>query len=182
MRTRNRQAPCADERVVDDLTRSGEREVGGDETELGVHGRRAEVRARFETVSVYGVAVTPRDPSAEMKSSGRRGSEFVVFEYAEPLLWIVHFDGTVEVEVVERLDQSALLRGAPFALVGVDVEAEGAGAVLCLFGERTVADLGVKVIVGCSARPEFVDVLTEDTAAYKGTGCVLIFEPYDAEW
>lgn len=40
----------------------------------------------------------------------------------------------------------------------------------------------MEAIVGFSAAPEFIDVLTEDTPAYKGTGCGFVLEPYDAEW
>lgn len=182
VRTRNGEAPGPYEGVVEDLAGSDEREVCGDETELGVHGRRTYISPRLETVSGHGVSVTPCNPSAKMDPSRRGGSEIVVFENTPPLLWTLHLDGPVEVEVIERFYQSALLRRTPFALVGVDVEAEGAGAVLRPFGQTTVPDLDVEVIVGCCAGPEFVDVLTKNTAPYKGTGCVFVLEPYDAEW
>lgn len=158
--TRNRKASSPYEGVVEDLAGSGEREVCGDETEFGVHRGSTYVLPRLETVGVYGIAVTPCDPSAQVDSSGRRGSEIVVFEDAVPLLRTLHLDKAVEFQVIERLNQSALLGGTPFALVRVDVEAEGAGAVLRPFGQGTVLDLGAEVIVGCGAAPEFVDVLT----------------------
>ena len=158
MRARNRKAPRPDERVVEQLSRRGARQVGRHERELRVHGRGADVLPRLQAKLDDGIPIARRDPAAQMHGQRLRGAvDRKVLEDVERLFGIAHLDEALEAEVVKALDDSACFGGGAAALEVVEGELEGAGAVEGPLGGGPTFDVGVEGLVRGSAAPELKD-------------------------
>ena len=160
----------ADKGVVEEGAGAREAEVGGHEGEFRVHGRGADVAARFERVGIYGVAVAGGDPAAQVEGVGFWVAPGVVFEDGEFLRGVVHFDGAFEAEVGKGFDDLALGGEGAVALVVVEAEFEGGGAVEVPLGGAAAADVGVEGVIVCAGAPELIDAFAEDTAGDEGMG------------
>lgn len=76
-------------------------DIGGQESELGIHGCGVDVLSSLEAVLVQDQARRGGDQAAQIDPFWFRSVLIVVFEDGEDLVGATHFDGTGEVEVSE---------------------------------------------------------------------------------
>jgi len=176
----------ADEGVVEELGGGGEGDVGGDEREGGVHGRRADVLALLEVVLLDDVALCAADEAAEPELSRLgdpegEGVKGPVLEDAELHVGVLHAHAAREVEEGEGLDQGALRGERARALEAVHGELEG----LVLVGVPDVGRGGADVLVQRGVRraaaPELVDGFGGDAPPHEPAGLIVIGELDNAE-
>ena len=185
-----------DKRVIEELPRRRVRHVRRDETQLGVHGRRADVAALLEIVLVGRLTAAVGDPAGEVDLLGvapflalRLGHERVgrkvrrvLFHDPVILVWVLHPDGPLETHVVECADDLPLLVQAAVSAVAVHGEPECIvfelrPAVLC-----PPADVGVQFLVRAALGPELEDLFSEDAAGDQCARSILIWQFYDTVW
>lgn len=124
MRTCDGETPRTDKRIIKDLSRAREGEVGGQEGEFRVHGGCADVAAPFEAVVPHGLSLGIGDPAAEMDPVRVERGEGVFFKYAEAFLGVRHGDGAQEVEIGECFNHLPLRVRRSRALESIKIETE----------------------------------------------------------
>lgn len=192
MRRSDQETARAHKRIEEDLPRRCERHIRRHQTQLCVHGRRADILALLEVVLVHDLPVAAGDQAAHIdlpRLRDRRCADDgcldvpdILLQDDELLLGIPEPDRSQETHVPEGLDDLPLGVQAALPGVAIHLECERDVAVVGPARRCSLADVGVHFFVGGALAPELGDTFCQDAAGYQRVCCGFVWQLYDTIW